>query len=77
MSPLALAWRYRAHLTVVGCGLLALAGALERGLLPESPIGALLVGYLVYALGAGGATLALLLVIAPLLDRETEGDRSA
>lgn len=73
---LAFVSRYRAPLALVGCGLLALAGALERGLLPESPIGALLVGYLVYSIGAGGATLALL-AVASLLDRRTSRDHSA
>jgi hypothetical protein len=73
MELLALAWRYRAHLAIVSCGLVALAWAIDAGLLPGEPLAALVGGYLAYSLGAGAATLALL-AGGLLLERERRTD---
>ena len=68
MVMITLLWRYRALLAITLTGLATLAVAIGQGLLPEGLVGALLGGYLAYALGAAGATLLLLLLIGPLLE---------
>ena len=70
-----LLWRYRALLAIVAAGLATLAVAIRHGLLPEGRLGALMGGYLIYALGAAGATLLLLLLVGPLLERRDQRRR--
>jgi MFS family permease len=75
MVMMALLWRYRALLAITLAGLATLAVAIGQDFLPEGLVGVLLGGYLAYALGAAGATLLLLLLIGPLLERRDRGDR--
>jgi hypothetical protein len=69
MLLLAFAERYAAMIGIVCLGVLGVAVAAAAGLLPEQPLAAAAVGYLIYSLGAGAATVALL-GVSLLLDRD-------